>query len=109
MNNILIQTFKKMRFIDNMNCSRILLVNNTLRCKPQNEDIPFELIYSLGFLIAPLVTCLTVFIFLLAILVISKTLHSVWTLLLRLIYTIFTKCTLAYGAINWIVNKTKAN
>ena len=64
-------------------CGRVIFQNNTLGCAPQNEGLPYELLYTLGFLIAPLVTCLLVFVFLLGILVISKTLHTVWRLLLR--------------------------
>lgn len=64
-------------------CGRIIFQNNTLGCLPQNEGLSYELFYTLGFLIAPLVTCIVVFAFLLGILVISKTLHTVWILLLR--------------------------
>ena len=64
-------------------CSRIIFQNNTLGCALQDEGLPYELLYTLGFFIAPLVTCLIVFVFLLGILVISKTLNTVWTLLLR--------------------------
>ena len=64
-------------------CSQILFGNNTLECNTGNNGLPYELLYILGFLIAPLLTCFVIFTLLLTILCISKIIHAAWTLLLR--------------------------